>query len=282
MSKRLNILSATLFSAAMALPALAQDTPTADTVVATVNGTEITLGHMISARETLPEQFKQLPNDVLFEGILNQLVQQTALVQAGDGIKTTRVRIALENEERALIAAQVADAAAAEEMTEDAIKAAYNAKYADADLGREFNASHILVESEDEAKTIIQELTDGADFAEVAKAKSTGPSGPNGGNLGWFGVGSMVKPFEDAVVAMEVGAISAPVQTQFGWHVIKLNEARQVDAPPLEAVRQDIEDELRVQILTARVNQLVQAATVEKMIDGMDPNLLTDTSLLEE
>ncbi len=136
-----------------------------------------------------------------------------------------------------------------EALTDEVLQAAYDEKFADAEPTKEFNASHILVETEDEAKTLVTELEGGADFAELAKEKSTGPSGPNGGELGWFGAGMMVKEFEDVVMGMEVGAVSAPVQTQFGWHVIRLNETRMKDAPPLADVREELADEVQQQII---------------------------------
>ena len=131
--------------------------------------------------------------------------------QAG-GDTPDRVRLALENERRALMAAEHMDVVLADAVTEDAVAAAYEKTYAGAAPEREFDASHILVETEDEAKALVTELDGGADFAELAKEKSTGPSGPRGGALGWFGTGQMVPEFENAVKDMEVGAVSAPDQ----------------------------------------------------------------------
>jgi len=139
------------------------------------------------------------------------------------------------------------------------------------------------VEAEDGAKARSTELEGGADFAEVAKEKSTGPSGPNGGQLGWFGPGMMVAPFEEAVVAMEVDAISAPVQTQFGWHVIKLNDTRLPEAPALEEVQQELTQELWDQELRAQILAIVEGQGVERPdISGIDPALIRDTTLIEE
>ena len=110
---------------------------------------------------------------------------------------------------------------------------------------KEYKARHILVESQSLAMDLIKELQDGADFAELAKAKSTGPSGPNGGDLGWFNAQSMVKPFSDAVKTLEDGeSSSAPVQTQFGWHVILREESRDGIAPTLESVRDVIKNQV--------------------------------------
>ena len=207
------VLAAAL-STLLALPALAQDT-TADTVVASVNGTEITVGHMILVRSQLPAEYQSLPADVLFNGIREQLIQQTALSDTVEEL-TGRLQMALDNERRSLLAGVALDRALAEAVTDEAIQEAYDAQFANAEPLQEYNASHILVETEAEAQALVAELAAGADFAELAREHSTGPSGPSGGQLGWFGPGRMVPEFETAVVGLEVGGVSAPVQTQFG------------------------------------------------------------------
>ena len=284
MSKRLSFLAAPLFALAVtgAAPLMADDAPTADTVIATVNGTEITLGHMILMRNNLPQQYAQLPDDVLFQGVLDQLVHQTILMQSYDDAMPDRVKTALENEERSLMAAEAIQATLDSALSDDVLRAAYEEQYADATPGTEYNAAHILVETEDEARAILSELEDGADFATLAREKSTGPSGPDGGNLGWFGEGMMVPSFEEAVMALDVGELSAPIETQFGWHVIKLNETRLMDAPGFEDVRGEIESGLQSEVIEARIGELTEKATIDRSGEtGIDPAILKDTSLLE-
>ena len=156
-----------------------------------------------------------------------------------------------------------------------AVQAAYDEKYGDGFGGVEFNASHILVETEEEAAGVIAQLDEGADFAALAKEKSTGPSGPGGGSLGWFGEGRMVAEFETAVKALDPGQVSPPVQTQFGWHVITLNERRQAEAPELNEVRSELQGELREQAVAAHIKELVDAANVERPeIEGLDHSVL--------
>ena len=252
----------------------------ADTVVATVNGTDITLGHMIVLKQRLPEQYRQLPPDVLFDGILDQLVQQTLLGQQVEDLSTGS-RLTIENEERALMANEELTRLAEAAVTDEAVQAAYDASYGSAEPGMEYNASHILVATEDEAKALVEELNGGADFAEVAKTKSTGPSGPRGGELGWFGEGAMVEPFEEAVKALEVGAISEPVQTQFGWHVIKLNETRQATAPALQDVRGELVDQVQRSAIESRIEELTASADVTRKTSAeIDPALLDNLGLL--
>jgi peptidyl-prolyl cis-trans isomerase C len=113
---------------------------------------------------------------------------------------------------------------------------------------KEFKARHILVETQSEAIALITQLQGGADFIELAKETSTGPSGPSGGDLGWFAATAMVKPFSDAVAALEDGAFTLePVQTQFGWHVILREASRESAPPPLESVRDVIKQRIEQQ-----------------------------------
>jgi peptidyl-prolyl cis-trans isomerase C len=281
MQKPLTFLSSLALAAAVALPVAAQDEPGVDTVVATVNDTEITLGHMLVARATLPQQYQQLPDDVLFQGILDQLVQQTALADSFTGELPPRVTLSIENETRSLTAGEAIEGVMAEDVSDEELQAAYDAQYKDAEPEQEFNASHILVESKEEADAIKVELDGGADFAEVAKEKSTGPSGPGGGSLGWFGPGMMVPAFEEAVAGMEAGGVSEPVETQFGWHVIKLNETRTGEAPALEDVREELETQVRQTKVQEAIESLTEAAGVDRSAaEGIDPTVLKNIEWL--
>ena len=137
------------------------------------------------------------------------------------------------------------------------------------------------VETREDADGIKSELDEGADFAELAKQKSTGPSGPNGGALGWFGLGAMVPEFETAVVALEPGQISQPVQTQFGWHVILLNDTRKAKAPELDQVRAEIEAELRQKAVEERIAELTEQGEIEKpQIEDLNPEILRNLDLV--
>lgn len=279
MQKRLNFIATLGLAVTLAMPAQAQD---ANTVVATVNGKDITIGHMILARTTLPEQYQQLPDDVLFEGILKQLVEQSLLADSFTGDLPKRISISLENEKRSLIAGERVEAVLTAALTDEAIQAAYDSKFADAEPTQEYNASHILVETKEEALALKSELDAGADFASAAKEKSTGPSGSNGGALGWFGKGAMVPSFEAAVADLDVGVVSAPVKTQFGWHVIILNETRNVSAPRLAEVRPELEDALRESALSNAIELLRVKADVDQSgAEGVNPSVLSDLSVVE-
>ena len=264
----------------LASPVAAQDT-TADTVVATVGDTEITLGEMIITRAQLPQQYQTLPADVLFEGVLEQLIQQQLLSEAVTETPP-RVEFALRNERRSLLAGEAIDALSVEAMTDEAVQAAYDARYESTESETEYNAAHLLVETEEEALAAKARVDGGEVFADVAKEVSTGPSGPNGGNLGWFGAGQMVTPFEDAVMNMEVGGVSDPVETQFGFHVINLIEKRVKEAPALEEVRSELLAQVQEAAIQARLAELTEGAEIVLPEDGaFDPELLNDLSLLE-
>ncbi|WP_146347580.1 peptidylprolyl isomerase [Phaeobacter marinintestinus] len=278
MLKRLTFLSALGFAALTALPVTAE--PTADTVVARVNGAEITLGHIILARYALPQQFQQYPNDVLYQLLVDQLVQQTALEQSREGDLPKFIELSLENERRSLLASDAIEDIVADAADDAAIQAAYDATYSEGFGGDEFNAQHILVETIEEAQAIKAELDGGADFGQMAKDKSTGPSGPNGGDLGWFGLGQMVPEFEGAVIELAPGAISEPVQTQFGWHLIQLNEKRKTAAPELAQVREEIAGDLRQKAIEARIDELLSASEVEKPEIEIDPSILENIDLV--
>lgn len=251
----------------------------ADTVVATVNGTDITLGHMMVLRDNLPPQYQQLANDVLFKGILEQLVQQTVLAQAVEPRMTLRDKLAIENDRRGYLSgialAEVSTAA----VTDAALQIAYDAKFS-AET-KEYNAAHILVATEDEAKALKAEIDGGADFAALAKEHSSDGAAANGGDLGWFGEGMMVQPFQDAVFAMQVGQVSDPVQTQFGWHLIQLKETRIAKAPALDEVRDELAAEIEQIAVEAHIKEVVAAAKIERPGDAMDPAILGAQTALD-
>lgn len=272
-----SILAALLAAAPLAV--LAQDKG-ADTVVATVDGTPITLGEMIVMKQAAAQdpQMAEMGDAALYEIMLDQLIQQTAVAAAGQ--ESAGVRAQLEIQRRNTLAAAAIAAVAKAQPTDPELQAAYDGLFAQAEPMTEYSAAHILVDSEEKAREIKVELDGGADFGTLAEQNSTGPSGPNKGDLGWFSADQMVAPFADAVKAMEKGQISNPVQTEFGWHVIQLNDTRMRDVPPLEQVRDQIGQMVLRDKVQAEIQRLTSAATVEKT-EGIDPALLNKTELLE-
>lgn len=265
----------------MGASALAADEPvTFDSVLATVNGVDITAGELVVMRSKLPQQYQALPDDTLFSALLEQAINQQLFAGALEGTPPS-LAAALAADARELRAGAALQEITDTAVTQEAIAQLYEETYADAEPEKEFNAAHILVGTEEEAQEILAELTGGAAFADLAKTRSTGPSGPNGGDLGWFGPGMMVPPFEEAVLAMEPGEISEPVQTQFGWHVIQLKETRLSEAPALSEVEGDLAAELQERAIEERLGALQDAAdTTRTTAAEIDPGFLSDPDFL--
>ena len=288
------LLAATLLASAAASAVIAQDATTpapaaeaksydADTVLATVNGDAITLGHVIALRDRLPPQYQELPDAVLMSGLVDQIVDQQLLAAAKSASPDSDplgVRLHLDNERRGALASIAAEAAVEGAVDDAKVQAAYDKEVAAFEPAPEFSAAHILVDSEEKATELKAEIDGGADFAELAKANSSDGSAASGGDLGWFGPGQMVPEFEAAVTAMEVGQVAGPVQSQFGWHLIKLNDKRETAPPALEEARPVIEDQLRQEALQARVAQLKEGATIEKPETGTPAAAIRETDLL--
>lgn len=273
----MKMLKSIAFSALL-LGGVAAQAQSVDDVLATVNGTDITLGDVLVARTQLPPQYQQLPNEALYEGLLNQVIQQHLLSETVTDM-SPRLKLAIQSETRSLRAGEALSAVTEGAITDEALRAEYERQYADQDLGLEYNAAHILLETEEKAQEMVAELENGADFAALAQEHSTGPSGPSGGDLGWFAKGVMVPAFEEAVIAMEPGAISAPVETQFGWHVIKLADTRAVEAPSFDEVSGQIAEELRQNAIAAHIEKLTSDAEIT-MTEGVDPAVIGNMDLL--
>jgi len=277
-----SLLAATTLVATMGIsPAFAQD---ADTVVATVNGETITLGQLIAMRQGLDAQTTQgLPDTALWDLMLDQMIRQTAVAQAAGKELSKRDQAGLEIERRAYLAGSVLEKVAAAEPTEEELKAAYDQVFGSETAPKvEYNAAHILVKTKEEAEAIQKQLQEGGDFGAIAAEKSTDPgSAPNKGDLGWFQPEQMVAPFSDVVKTLKKDEVSAPVETQFGWHVIKLIDQREVQPPKLEEVKDQLAVQIRRDKVQAEIEKRVADAKVEKT-EGLSTDLLGKTDLLGE
>lgn len=283
MTKLSGFCAALALCAAFGLPALAETAPpTAETVLATVNGVNITLGDVIVTRQGLPAQYQSLPDDQLFTGIVDQLVQQEALKQSLGDALSKKSALAIEGLKRSYLSNEALLAGIKDAVSEAEIQKAYDAKYKDMAPSLEYHASHILVDSEDKAKALLAEIEGGKPFADVAKANSKDGSAANGGDLGWFGLGAMVKPFEDAVVAAPVGKVVGPIKTDFGWHLILVGETRTKAAPPLADVKDEIAKEVEKAAVEAFIKATTDKATITRTLEGIDPAVIKDVTLLDK
>ncbi|MEE9301452.1 MAG: peptidylprolyl isomerase [Alphaproteobacteria bacterium] len=268
-------IAAALVAFALAGNAQAQAADVADTgdpVVARVNGEAIHQGDVQLLFESLPEQYQQLPITFLQGQLIDHLINRKLLAQAArstglledDEVKR---RIAFHEDDvlqQIYLSRQVAAG-----ITDERLRAAYEGFLAGWKSEEEVHARHILVESEDEARAVIAELEAGADFAELAKGKSTGPTGPDGGDLDYFKQGQMVPEFSEAAFALQPGEITTePVHSQFGWHVIKVEDRRKTAPPTFE----ESEAQLRareMELLIAEItNGLRGEATIERLTEA--------------
>ena len=251
------------------------ETHTANTSLAEVNDRTITLGHVIAAVARLPEEYNNLDNDYLLEGVLDQIIKQEIMAQSLD-VSEIFIEASLENEIRSIKAKYAIEKQMEGFPSTETVEKAYEQAISVLDNAEEFNASHILLDTEIDALKVLELLESGENFSQIAQRKSTGPSGANGGQLGWFGVGQMVPEFETAVMVLEVGKLSRPVQTQFGWHIIKLNDRRLKPLPTIE----ELQPELLQKLSQARIDKLVEIESDKAIIKIFEKNI--DSSLIRD
>lgn len=284
----------TLTGAAIAQDAAAPaDQTTADapaaydpaTVLVTINGEEITLGHAIALLGQLPEQYQQIPDAMLMKGLVDQLIDQALLAQSTSGSPEEDplvVRLGVENERRSALASLAVNDLVGGPVDEAAIEARYQEQIAGFTPAQEYKAAHILVGSEEEAADLKAQIDGGADFAALAAEHSTDPgSGAQGGELGWFDPAQMVPEFSAAVTSLEPGAISDPVQSQFGWHIVKLEDTRDTAPPTLAELRPEIENALRQEQLVAELEELRAAATIDRPEGVVADEAIRATDILQ-
>lgn len=238
-----------------------------DAVVATVNGEPVTETDLAVAMADLDQQFAQLPEEQRRAAALSAIIEIRLLAaeaeKAGlaDGDEFAR-RMALLRQ-RALHSAYI-DKEIAEQVTDEAVRARYDKQVAETPPTNEVRARHIIVETREEAEAIIKELDAGGDFEAIAREKSKDGAAAQGGDLGYFGPGRMVPEFEQAVFAMDVGTYSRePVQTQFGWHVIKVEDRRMSEPPSFDEVKEQLRSQLADEAVQAVIADLRKDAKVE-------------------
>ena len=271
MPSRSRFRSALALAAGLAMlagPASAQQ-PAADPVVASVNDTQIRMSDVAALVETLPDQYRQLPMQMLFEPLLNQLIDYKIVGMAGAADKLTddaevKRRIA-QYIERVVYQTYV-DRKVGDIVTEKAVRERFAQMQKDSPAREEVRARHILTETEAQANQVLADLKRGADFAALAKAKSIDPGGQaQGGDLGYFTREQMVPEFSGAAFAMKVGETSGkPVKSQFGWHVIKVEDKRSTSGPAFEEQKDEIAGELRREATGLLLEVMRQSARIER------------------
>jgi peptidyl-prolyl cis-trans isomerase C len=241
--------------------------PPDETVVARVDGAELHLSDVEAAQQSLPPQAQKMPLDQIYPVLLDRLVDGMLITEAGrkDHLdQDPELQRRLERYEDRLIQEAYLSRAIKAAQTEDRLKARYESFIKDKTGREEVHARHILVKTEDEAKAIIAELDKGADFADLAKKDSIDPGASSGGDLGYFGHDDMVKEFADAAFALPAGQYTkTPVKTQFGWHVIKVEDHRVGKPPSFEEARQEVAQLVARDVVAGKLKELRSTAKIE-------------------
>lgn len=254
-------------TAAVMIALLGTGLARAETVVATINGEPVTESELTIAISDLEQQFAQLPEEQRRAAALSAIIEIRLMAAAAEGAglaegEAFKQRMELLRQ-RALHSAYI-EKEIADSVTDEAVRARYDEQVAALTPEDEVRARHIIVATEDEAKAIIAELDAGGNFEEIAKEKSTDGAAAQGGDLGYFTAGRMVPEFEQAAFALEVGAYSKePIKTQFGWHVLKVEDKRKQQPPAFEQVAEQLKSVVLREAYFAKIEELRGAAEVE-------------------
>jgi peptidyl-prolyl cis-trans isomerase C len=262
----LALLAALVLPLAIGLDAGAQD---ADKIVARVNGTDIKASDVAIAEEDIGTNLAQVPPESRREYLTNYLTDMTLVAKAAEARKLAdsdafKQRLAYYRSKILMDLLLQSEAKAA--VSDGAMRQLYDEAARQMSGQQEVHARHILVKTEEEAKAIIAELKNGADFAELAKQKSTDPGASEGGDLGYFPKEEMVPEFADAAFKLEKGQISEPVHTRFGWHIIKVEDKRERQVPPFDQVR----DQLATHLVRKSQAELITKLRADAKVERLD------------
>ena len=239
-----------------------------DSVIAIVNGKTILTSDMTMFQNSLPEQYRRVDINLLFPQLLEGLIDSKLLAQAAleagmmDDPSVKRRLAYVTND---VLQQAYLDQLLAEEITEERMRETYEATIPTQPGEEEISARHILLEDEDAARAVIGELDAGGDFAALAKTHSTGPSGAGGGDLGYFTRQQMVAPFAEAAFALNPGEYTKdPIKTQFGWHVIKVEDRRAPPPPTFEESQAEIGQQLAQEFVRDLMANLRDTAEISR------------------
>lgn len=236
-----------------------------DTVVATVNGDKIMKSTLDGYLALLNKSGKADPHTALDDLVATEVALQDA--KKTDILSRADIKKKISDFQRnVLLTTWTKEKVASFDITDADLKSAYDERVGKL-TSKEYNARHILLKKEDEAKAVIKEIAGGADFEKVAKEKSTGPSATNGGSLGWFKAQTMVPAFANAVKVMKKGDVSKePVKTQFGFHVIKLEDSRDAKLPTIESLKPQLQRVLAQKKMLAYMDEQKKTADIKIML----------------
>jgi len=241
-------------------------------VLATVNGIEITERDIEIARAEIGEQIANMSAEESRRNLLLYVIENELLAEAAKKEKVAEddaAKEVMEYYRRRALHDLYYDRKIRQAVSEDAAKKTYDEQVKKIESKPEVNARHILVKTEEDALDIIERLNRGSDFAELAKEKSTGPSGAQGGDLGYFSKGQMVPEFDKVVFELKKGDISEPVKTQFGWHVIKIEDKRDSKPPAFDTVK----GRLIAGMVSQKAVEVITALRTSAKIEIVDPDI---------
>ncbi len=275
--RALGVLAFAAFLSAPISTSLAQDS---DPVVARVNGVDIHDSDVAFAEEEVGSNIPNMPPQQKRDYLINYLVDLVVLSQAAEQKKLAdrpdvKHRLMFDHN-RLLMEALLQDAGKAA-LSDEAEHQVYDEAVKQVKGEEEVHARHILVPTEDEAKAILAQLKGGADFATLAKEKSKDPGAADGGDLGYFTKEQMVPEFADVAFKLDKGQLSDPVKTQFGWHIIKVEDKRTKPTPTFDQVKGQIENYVAHRAQAQMVENLRKSATIERLDKPVaaDPSLNT-------
>ena len=257
-----------------------QENLSADTPFLEVNGKIVKFGSAIIAFSKIRQANREFDQKTVFSQIVQQLVNEELLSQKIDK-ENQLTLLALEHEKRSAKAAQMVSKILKSFPNDELVNSAYQNLTEQSKNALEYNASHILVKEEQQAKTIFSDLKEGKVFEEMAKEHSIGPTGKNGGKLNWFELNTMVPEFSTALMVLSEGDISQPVKTKFGWHLIKLNKTREKQVPELSAIKSQLIQNLRQKKINDYLSSLTENSKIEFLGKDINPNEIANISLLE-
>lgn len=240
----------------------------ADPVLARVDGTEIRESDLALAESDIGSALQSAPPEARREALITYLIDVTIIAKAAEAQKLQQApgfdrQVAYARQKVLMEALLEKESKAA--SSEEAMKKVYDESVAQNKPVAEVRARHILVETEDKAKEVLAKLKAGGDFAELAKAESKDPGSADGGDLGYFAEGQMVPEFAEAAFKLDKGALSEPVKTQFGWHIIKVEDKRDKPVPEYDQVKDQIETFVVRRAQTELVGKLRESAKIERV-----------------
>jgi len=248
--------------------------PATDPVVAKVNGAEIRQSDLALAEEDLGQNIPQMPPEGKREYLITFVADMMLVAKAAEAKKlgdSEEFKRKVAYARTKLLMEQILQSEAKAAVTEEAMRKVYNDAIAQVSKETEVRARHILVETEDEAKAIVAELKKGADFAELAKSKSKDPGSADGGDLGYFTKDQMVPEFSEVAFKLDKGALSDPVKSQFGWHVIKVEDKRERQPPEFEKVKDQLESYLVRKSQSELITKLRAEGKIERVEAAVKP-----------